>query len=55
VGLRVNSDSVEEETVVQIHGSLFWLGFWILGLFLSLDGLRVSSSSQGVVHKIPWY
>jgi hypothetical protein len=42
----MESDLVEEETVLQIHGSLFWIGFLIWGLLQSWVGFRVSSSSN---------
>jgi hypothetical protein len=47
-GLWIKSDLVEEETVVQNLGSLFQLGFCILGLMRSWVGFWVSSSSRDV-------
>ena len=50
--LQCKSDSVEEETVVQISGSLFRVGFLVLGLLRSVVGFWVSSSSMLLRHRI---
>jgi hypothetical protein len=50
-GLQSKSDLIEEETVMQNQGSLFWVGFLVWGLMQSMVGFWVSSSSMVVCIK----